>query len=286
MTDLHESVSLDANPRSFSNQVQADKRIMRRGKEVYGLRSWGGEEYSGIRDELEQAVERAGGRVDLEELISTFVDQFGVSAHSVRAYAAERRFIRHADGTLAMRTGDDPEVAHRQIPAETTPGLFLLHGIWHLRAYVDSELLRGSGRVVRSGVAIAAGLEPDLTLGFEYERGSVMFSWSGNQPYVGSLRGIANAHGCTERDLLFIPLDGAEPRTCRVTRGTDRDRANGIRRLGLEMGLGSDEVDDDDPACVGRILGLPLGADWHDIVDRLRDRGENHLLEFISDKWQ
>lgn len=282
MGDLHEAVGFEINPRSLANTLPADRRIMRRGKEHFGLRSWGGEEYSGITDELEQAIDGAGGRVDLEATVATFVREFGVSAGSVRSYATDRRFIRDRDGSLRFRTDDDPLPAPRGRPINETRGAFLLGGRWHLRLEVDHELLRGSGRMISTSIAMAAGLEPDLTLGFDYGGGSVTFSWSRGQPALGTLRSTALAHDCVEGDLLFLPLAGSEPRVCRTCRVAERNSvATGTRRLALEIGLDPERVDVDDPAILGGVLGLPLGADWEAVGDRLRDRGEDELAALL-----
>ena len=272
--DLHEAVGYDANPRSLLNAVQAEPRIMRRGKERYGLRIWGGEEYTGILEEIEQAIDRAGGRVNLEELVERFVEEFGVSAQSVRSYANDRRFVREPSGWLRLRGPDDPDVVYAQQSLESCPGVFVRDGCWNLRVLVSFDLLRGSGRPLRRAVAHAVGLEPDLTLGFDYDGTVVTFSWSAVQPSLGSLRGVAVAYGCGEGDLLFLPLDGPEPRHCHVVRAVDRHRETGIRRLALDVGADPDAVDDETPSVVAAALGLPRGADWTDITDRLNDRGD------------
>jgi hypothetical protein len=288
MLEIHELVGFDANPRSLAGQVQEDPRIMRRGKDLYGLRVWGGEEYSGIVEELEQAIERSpDGRIDLAETAELFVEQFGVSANSVRSYANDRRFVRESDGSLRLRDNSDPEPDFRPQAPDATPGLFLLDGRWHLRVELDGELLRGSGRATRNGVALAAGLEPGLMVGFDYEGNSVTFSWRGKQPAIGSVRGVAQAHGCTVGDLLFLPLDGPEPRRSRVVRSAELARASGGTRLALAMGLSDGEgADSDTPGPVARALGLPAGADWSDVVDRLHDRGEAGLLELVPSWWR
>jgi Sigma-70, region 4 len=281
MLALHKSVGLECNPRSLSGQVQGDPRIMRRGKEQYGLRAWGGEEYTGILEELEQAIDRAGGRVDLEQTVQTFVEAFGVSAQSVRSYAADRRFVRNGDGSLGLRSDEDPPPTPRHRPVFETRGLFMLDGVWHLRVEVDHDLLRGSGRPLPTGAALAAGLEPDLTLGFDFGAGSVVLSWSRSQPSLGSLRATALARGAAEGDVMFLPLSGPEPRQCRIRRAVDRNRESGVRRAGLEMGLDLYELDDVDPVPIARAIDLPVGADWSDVVDRLRDRGDGDLVNLM-----
>jgi hypothetical protein len=285
MMELHEAVGFDHNPRSIAGQVQGDVRVMRRGKERYGLRDWGGEEYSGVLEELEQAIERAGGAADLAALVDQFVAEFGVSANSVRTYAADRRFVRNDDGSISLRTGAHPEVVYKRRPIEDTLGAFLLEGIWHLRIQVDEDVLRGSGRPIRRAVAMAAGLEPDLTIGAEYEEGTVTFSWSGTQPNLGSVRSLVSSHSCVEGDLLFLPLEGPEPRPSRVVRSNERLSEAGLRRLALEMGLPAVHHDEEDALSVATALGLPAGADWDDVADRLRDRGERDLVAHLPAAW-
>jgi hypothetical protein len=284
--EVHEGVGLEASPRSLAQRLREDHRFMRRGKDTYGLREWGGEEYSGILDELEQAIERAGGRAELDELVDRFTVDFDVSANSVRSYATDRRFVRHPDGSIAMRGADDPEeLPTAARPLGETAGAFLLDGVWNLRIPVDADVLRGSGRGIRRSIAVAAGLEPDLVLGFTFDDGvEVTFSWRGSQPAIGSVRGIAIAHACVMGDLLFLPLVGPEPRSTRMLEGRVRHAESGSRRLAAEMGIDPDSASatsDEPPLAVRLALGLTHGSDWHDVVDRLRSRGEEDLLDFV-----
>jgi hypothetical protein len=281
--EIHEGVGYDANPRSLLNAVSSDPRVVRVGKNLYGLRVWGLEEYSGIRAEIEEAIERAGGSVGLEELVAELVKQFNVSETSVRAYAADRQFIRRPDGSLAMRSADDPEPSYRYERPEDTPALVLLEGVWHLRVTVDFDLLRGSGRAIRNGTALVAGLEPDLTLGFRCDGRDVVMSWARKQPTIGSLRGLAQHHGVIEGDFLLLPLEGAQERRARVVRAHDLARASALESL--QMLLGADPATD--PVDAARVcanaLGLPPSADLQDVADLLRDRGERSLCELLRE---
>ena len=282
--EIHAEIGPSVSPRSMQNALLADKRVMRRGKDTYGLRAWGGEEYTGLYDELEQAIERAGGRTPLAELVERFVEDFGVAGSSVLAYAADRRFVKHSDGTLAMRTADDPEVRYNHIPIEQTAGAYRLDGVWHACFEIDDDLARGSGRVIRRGIGQEAGLEPDLTFAVIYDGGTVTFSWGGSQPAVGSLRELMSHHGCGAGDLLLLPLSGAEPRLSRVVRVSERSGWRGVARVAAEMGLDPSEVDEDEqPLEVADTLGLPPGADWHDIADRIRDRNDARVLALLPD---
>jgi hypothetical protein len=288
--ELHARVGLEASPRSLAQRLREDPRFMRRGKDSFGLREWGGEEYSGILEELEQAIERAGGRVDLGGLVDRFTAEFDVSANSVRSYANDRRFVRHEDGTIAMRGADDEEEAPLRVaPLEDTPAVYLLDDVWHLRVDVDHDVLRGSGRPIRRSVAAAADLEPGLGLGFRYDDGiEVSFSWRATQPTIGSVRGVAMGRGAVEGDLLFLPLSGAEPRPSRLVESRVLHQEFGVRRLAAEIGLdpaGLEQASDEPPSPIRLALGLTQGSDWHDVVDRLRRRRENRLLELIPEVW-
>jgi hypothetical protein len=284
--EIHGELGYDRNPRSLAGRVQTDPRIIRLGRDSYGLREWGGEEYAGILDGIERAIAEAGGAVDGGDLVVRLAARFGVSENSVRAYAKDRRFIRRADGTIALRTAEDPEVPIGARPIELARGVVRLDGVWHLRVVVDPEVLRGSGRPMARSVALEAGIEPDLTLGFEYDGGTVLFSWGAIQPSLGSVRGVALAHSCVESDLLFLPLDGPEPRPVRVVRSAGPNAEHGARRLAIELGLDPASVSDDDPVVIAIALGLPAGAEWEDVRERLADRGEADLTMHVPAAWE
>lgn len=284
MNEIHDGVGFHVNPRSLAMRVQEDERIRRLGKDRYGLAEWGGEEYSGILDELEQAIERNGGAIDLNRTVERFVELFGVSAGSVRSYAGDRRFITER-GRLRFRTPDDPDVEYRRDPIELAPGTSLLDGTWHLRIEVDHDVLRGSGRIIRKAIAYEAGGEPDLTVGYDYGSGHVVFYWSGNQPSLGSVRSVVEALGCVEGDYLFLPLDGPEPRAARAVRRSRLHGRHGLDRLQAELGL--EPVDGPEAvSAVLRALGLPSGGDLADVADRLHQRGESSLVDLLPEAYR
>jgi hypothetical protein len=282
--EIHLLAGFELSPRSLRGAMLNEPGLMRRGKDSFGLRAWGGEEYSGIVEELEQAIERAGGQVDLDEVVGRFAREFGVNDTSVRAYAKNPRFVLRSDGRLMMRGAEDPEIDVVHVAIESTPGTVRIDAVWHLRYEVDADALRWSGRPVRKGVAQALGLEPGLMIGIEYDGGPVTFSWRSIQPSIGSMRAVILHHACAAGDLLLIPLSGAEPRPVRVVRGRDRQQWSGVQRLGVELGLDPTEIEEQEqPLEVSEALGLPLGADWYEIVDHLRDRGDKALLGHLPE---
>lgn len=88
-------------------------------------------------------------------------------------------------------------------------------------------------------------------------------------------------HSCVEGDLLFLPLEGDEPRMARVIRAAERNREHGVRRLAVELGVDPDDADPDAPGSIASAVGLPAGADYVDLEDRLIDRGENTLAALV-----
>jgi hypothetical protein len=284
MLEIHELIGFDRNPRSLAMQVQSDERIIRLGKDRYGLRAWGGEEYSGIMRELEQAIDAAGGSANLEELVAQFVAGFQVSEQSVRAFASDRRFVRTPDGRIGFRTAEDPEPRYRVPPIDTTKGAVRLDGVWHLRLEVDPDGIRGSGRPIRSAIAHALGLEPDLTLGVDYGAAVVTFSW-GIQPLMGSILKILQSASCVEGDLVFLPLEGDEPRAVHVVRAAERARESSVRRLAVELGADPEIADAVAPGPLAGLVGLPAGADWTDMRERLEERDEQALAGLVPTSW-
>ena len=258
------------NFRSMLTQIQGDTRFRRLGLDRYGLSEWGGEEYTTIVDEIEQAIERRGGKADVDAIVAELVELFGVSAQSVRSYAASRRFHRSADGLLTVAAAGQ---AGRAIPMapEMDRDLMFLQGAWTVRVVVDREVLRGSGRPVRSAIAQAAGVWPGGARTIRLAAGTAAISWRGNQPAFGSTRALVEALGCVGGDLLFVPLeDGKE--AFAISR-TELDAATGTRRLALEMGLTADASID---AVLGAV-GLAPEVGVADLRARLRARQQVEL---------
>lgn len=276
--DLQAILGFRTNPRSLRNAMAGDARLLRRGKDSWGLREWGGEEYEGIVAELEQALARAGGPIVLEDLVTTFVDRFGVSAHSVRAYANSWRFVVE-NGRIRLPGAADGDRAVRQLAPRLVRGLLLLDGVWHVRLPADADGFRGSGRPLRNSAALLAGLEPDLIFRVDYGAAEVTLSWRGNQPAIGSVKPLLEALGAVEGDRLLLPLEGPEPRRPRLVRLLEMQGLCGAARLRIESGLAADASDQELLA----VYDLPAGAYLADLADLLRDREETELLQLLPE---
>ena len=201
--ELAEALGGAVNSRSMLNQIQSDERFMRRGLKLYGLRRWGGEEYTTIKEEIEQEIARQGGACSLEHLIEALCSQFGVSESSVRAYAADAPFVKTPQGMITVGEGPT-RFTDRAI--EDCRGCFRLGTKWAWRVIVDSEVLRGSGRLVPTGFLQSIGMRPGDVRQMLSPVGEVMLRY-GRQSTVGSLRRAAMEQGCVEGDRLFVILE-------------------------------------------------------------------------------
>jgi Sigma-70, region 4/Bacterial RNA polymerase, alpha chain C terminal domain len=273
--DLHDAVGADVNARSLLMQVQDDERFRRMSRDTYGLAEWGGEEYTTIADEIEQAIERRGGRAFLDELVDELVDLFGVSPNSVRSYAGSRRFLRQPDGTLAIVLRGHESVKVVPMAPELDQDLVRHRGVWTVRLVVDDNVLRGSGRPVRNAIAQAAGLRPGGARKIQLQNGSTQISWSSNQPALGSTRLIVESLGCEVGDHLFVPLQDGQ--RAFAVRRVELDVARGLSRLSLELGLPANA----ELSSIATALGLSVDASAADLRTRLRARRQDQLEALV-----
>lgn len=279
LEEIAEALGPDTNFRSMINQIQGDERFMRRGLKLYGLRRWGGEEYTTIKEEIEQEIEREGGAATLEHLISTLCSQFGVSEASVRAYSGDAPFIRTPDGRIAVGEG---KARYERRAIEDCRGCFQLGPSWAWRVVVDGEIVRGSGRPVPTAMVQHLGIRPGEVRTMQTPVGEIALRY-GRQATIGSLRRAAAHVGALEGDRLFVVLQSEASLEFRRVPQDSVGNASGLERLAREVGVEPD-AGEDPVEVVARALGLPpdeyrLGA----IRRRLRARREEELLDLLPD---
>jgi len=268
--------------RSLRGRLQEDDRIARVGPNSYGLPEWQLETYEGIREEIVQRIERSGGRVLLSAVVEELVEQFGVSANSVRAYASAREFARQ-DGWISLAGFREMDASSRPAGRNHSPAqtrrCFYAKELWWFRIDVGKDTLRGSGFPVPRGVMtlfqVAEGTERAFTsLGKE-----VRISWLGIQPQFGSLRYLLEQVNAREGDTLWLAPVGENGLRARLHRKWGQEEADEIvLRSGVRRGL----VGDDLRAAVAKALGLPSETAWHSLALALRSRGDLDLAEVIE----
>ena len=268
------------NMRSLLMQIQGGSRFLRRGKKHYGLSAWGGEEYTTIQEEIAQEIERQGGKASLQHLIDTLCAQFGVSENSVRAYASDVPFVRLTGGEIAIGTSDTRKFAPRSMAQ--TRDCFRVDGHWALRFVVDRDVLRGSGRPVSVAVMQHLGLAPGGEAKLAFPDTEVALRW-GRQPSMGSLRAVAQQHGCEDGDLLFVRFLGDLRADSRRMARSTLEGSSGLARLAVEVGV--DSRDDDLVPHIARALDLEHDdATLSGIRRRLRSRQEDDLVDLAPDQ--
>lgn len=280
VAEIFETIGEQRSVRTLANYLQSDARFMRRGLEHYGLRKWGGEEYTTIVEEIEQELERQGGQASLDHLVRTLCDNFGVSENSVRTYSMQHPlFSRTTAGEICLRHAPAPAPTHQ--PIEETKGCCWLREGWAFRVRVTFDTLRGSGLSVPTGLAGHLGLPPRGEREFASEYGPLRLTWPGIQPHMGSQRAAAEALGLEEGDLLFVEFTDDRVRWSGI-RQRELAETTGIARLARELGCR-----DVDPAgslaYVARALGIdPSDADADAAVRRrLLARREEDLADLL-----
>ena len=270
--ELAREIGGNTAERSLLNALQSDKRFMRVRKNGYGLREWGLEEYSGIANEIAERIERAGGTVELESLVTDMVRCFGVAASSVMMYAEAPRFVL-SNGMVRFR--EEHEIVPPVNRVRDACGLFpdpRRHRV-HLMVTVDQDVLRGSGMGIRPEVAYALGIKPGERLHFDIDgTASLLVSWPDSSavgPSLGSTRAIANATGAISGASILISFD-LKARTA-VAHMIPPNTTDLPLLTGLDIVSGR-ELD---------VIGESLGCDRNEVRAVLVKRGDHLVLNAL-----
>jgi hypothetical protein len=277
LEDIFAELNEDRSIRSFKGQMQGDARVRRIGMKTYGLAAWGDEEYTSIVAEMELAIERAGGGLEVEELATELSRKFGVSEASVRMYAAAPPFYVDTAGRLAV--GEDGRSGAHTKALALTRSCFQLPAGWAYRKVVDHDVLRGSGTPIPAGFAHELGLTVGETTQLTTPLGPLSCGWNGVTAYIGSLRKAAEELGAAEGDCLFVAATGGRSVSFSVVKAASRGATSGWERLAIECGLVGGSAED-----VARAIGLDTNVATDArlaISARLHERGEEVLLAYL-----
>ncbi|MFI2375835.1 hypothetical protein ACH5AO_12310 [Streptomyces sp. NPDC018964] len=271
---------------SLRNQIQTDERFIRRDRDLYGLRRWGGTEYLGIREMINRELEHAGGAAPIEDIVSALCSQFDVSERSVRAYLAAPEYDRFQRGWVRLSTLEASALADyqpRRDVAQTRRCFQTSHGTWCYRLDVNGEHLRGSGFTIPTGFAAYLGLTPGSRLELFHDVGTTQLVWR-NQPTCGSLRTLLEHIQADEGDHVFLAAKDGHLKALRLAEKDERDLTDTQQALRL-MALSGQVPDKDMPAVVGRRIGLNDATTMDDVLAHLRTRGDKDILELLSPQY-
>lgn len=173
------------NARSLANRLAVDERIMRVDIGTWALREWGLEEYSGIRQEIRERIERNGGSVRLDALVEELSSQFSISPNSVVTYASTLPFLSsHGVVTLADEERYDVPDANPYDVAR----MFRIPGGWALRITVNAEHARGSGSILPLAIANILHMRFGDTVELDSPLGVQSVYWTGTSVGLGTIR--------------------------------------------------------------------------------------------------
>ncbi|MFF2199685.1 hypothetical protein [Streptomyces sp. NPDC058145] len=286
MEDLLSRLDGNTALASLRNQIQADDRFLRRDRDLYGLRRWGGTPYLGIREMINRELESCGGEAQTEEIVTSLCSQFDVSEKSVRAYLAAPEYDRFQRGWVRLTAPDDPALTDyqpRRDVAQTRRCFQTGQGTWWYRLDVNGEHMRGSGFTVPAGFAAHLGLAPGGRLELSHEVGTTHLVWR-NQPACGSLRTLLEHIKAGEGDHVFLAAKDGHLKALRLAEKDEHELTDTQRALRL-MALSGQILEKDMPPVLGRRIGLNDATTMDDILTHLRTRGDKDILELLSPQY-
>lgn len=194
---------------SVQNVLASDERFVRVSmQQEYALAEWGWEEYSTVAQEIAERIERSGGEANLNDVVITLFDEFGLKEATVRAYAASPAFVV-TDGMIRLRRSDEEFIVNDRIASAR--GLYVRPDgciIFHLP--IDDDVLRGSGRSIPNSLSVALGVQPGDARSFDAEVVEIRVSWPTTAitgAAIGSTRSVAKALNAMAGDLMRLVFD-------------------------------------------------------------------------------
>jgi len=288
VVELSELTQTDS-ARSLRNRLMEDNRVKRINKQAdFALREWTQyDEYTGIADEIAQEIALNGGAAHIEHLVQTISARYGVKPSSVRQYATAPMFIHTPDRLVRVRSSEQRLVVDAE-PADCA-GCYFIEGVWLYRFDVTQDTLRGSGRSIPDGFAVASGCQPGERRCFNSSYGDIVVSWPDSTAAgasLGSLRTVAETERLSIGDFIFVGLlaDKAIVRTLRRAEldAIDDPRSRIIRLMGYPTELAEPD------ATKWEAITAAVGAaeevenpDLHDVVRLLQARNENSLIALL-----
>ncbi|GEJ97820.1 hypothetical protein [Streptomyces sp. 1-11] len=89
---LVDRIGPDVNARSLKTQLSKDDRFVRSDVNSWALAQWGLRPYTSIKELIAQEVDRAGGSIPTDELVTLLTREFTIAAASVRVSASSPPF--------------------------------------------------------------------------------------------------------------------------------------------------------------------------------------------------
>lgn len=274
MDQIMEQLPIDRAPTSVRNVLAVDERFVRTNRDEFGLVEWGVEEYSGIRDMIQRALDESGGEVLLDGLVDQLTQRFSVAEASVRAYAQGHPFMVR-DGIVSVR---DSTVGGASKRPTSTRRVYRGRGEWLLRWQLTDDHARGSGYAMPSPLAVAIGLQPGQSLDLESPVDTQSLYWTGLQPAIGSVRRLMERDGLQPGSWIFVSI--ADDGFFQLRKMADISTLTGLSRALALVGRESTPTAEA-RAVLATALGIQDTASWSSIVDAARAKGDEDVADAI-----
>lgn len=256
----------DRASRSLANALANDSRFTRVNKDLWGLRSWGLEEYAGIREEITDQLHKHGGTIPVWQLAQQLVEKFGVSDTSVRAYAVTYPFKTVA-GVVSF--AEDAEIPTAD-PLRAAR-LYRSGSGWVYRIKVNSEHLRGSGFPAPIAVATILELPPGSKITLRSQLGGLVVSYRGIAPVFGSIKRYLNIYGCQVGDEAFVAIRDDGTFDCHVAA---KPTGNPLRDALALIGAPLTDNESEAQKLLAEAVGLDVGASYQGVLEAYEKRGD------------
>lgn len=273
--------------RSFRNGLGASDAISRVSIDRWALTRWGLEEYTGIADLIGRRLDAAASLespeagVPIDDLLEELPRKFGVSAQSVRTYAATGEF-ELSDGIVRRRTEPMVNIAE----PEDSNAVYMRDGRWCHLMTVNKDHLRGSGFIVPNGLTASLGLEWGEPREIPSDWGAQRLTWGniGNSA-VGSIKRILDDQRIGLGQRVWVDLHNGE--FFSVTPGLPATLDSGAGMAWLAEHVGAEASDDDaeNTSAVAVALGLKADAPRRKILARFRHRSDHEAVELLERLW-
>jgi hypothetical protein len=271
---IMEQLPIDRAPGSVRNVLAVDERFVRTNRDEFGLAEWGLEEYSGIRDMIQRALDESGGEILLEALVEQLVERFSVAEASVRAYAQGHPFMVR-NGLVRVR---DSSAAGTSKRPTSVKRVYRGKGEWLVRWQLTEDHARGSGYSMASPLAAAIGLRPGQSLDLASPVETQSVYWTGLQPAIGSIRRLMEKDGLQSGDWIFVSI--ADDGFFTLRKMADTSTLTGVGRALALVGWEPAPAKDS-RAVLAAALGIPDTSSWSSIVEAARAKHDDDLADAI-----
>lgn len=280
VTRIMELADLTNHVRNVQARLYADDRFMRTSTQHFALTEWNLPEYLGVPDTMAALINSAGGIMDLNELVDTVENMFGVRRGTIRAYAGAPMFVLENQHIRLRREGEPYEIPDR-IPRRK--GVFRYPQQLVLILRVTDDMFRGSGRPLHGDIAVSLGVTPGSErtfrgTGFDLRITYPMSGWAGGS--LGSVKPVLELLSGTPRAGQILRLNfrlDEQTVSARLTGPDELEAMQPFDALHFLTGVQATEIKDAE-AQLDDVLGHPMGGP----ASTLRARGDTRAAELLE----